>query len=161
MSEHRLRLCMRRLRFCGSSRTIYLGNGNRVRPSCAQFSSAALIYHRFPDMTREETNTFRTTFSTLDKLIDETRHSLITPDQIVNPTTPMIRTLVVAHSLVHAATMQLHNLFAQDNDHAKNKSLSAARSVLQIIGSLNLRDFPYINPIMGVSLSQHSHDAIN
>jgi hypothetical protein len=124
--------------------------------------STALI-HRLssPDMTYEETNIFRTTFSSLDKLIDKTRRLLITPDHIANPTTAMIRTLVVAHSLVHAATMQLYNPFAQENDHAKNKSLSAARAVLQIIGSLNIRDFTYINPIMGVSLSLRSYNAVD
>jgi hypothetical protein len=99
-------------------------------------------------MTHEESHTFFTVFTILNHLIEKIRHSL---NQIAHPAFNMTRTFVVAHGMVNAATMQLHNTFAQDNDHSKTASLSAARAVLEMVGALNHQDFAYINPIMGVS----------
>ncbi|KAJ7801563.1 Zn(2)-Cys(6) binuclear cluster domain-containing protein [Mycena olivaceomarginata] len=73
-------------------------------------------------------------------------------DTLIDPLprlSAMTRTLVVAHSIAHAATVRLHSLFAHTDATAKRKRLAAARSVLGIIAAVPLRHFRYINPIMG------------
>jgi hypothetical protein len=71
---------------------------------------------------------FYADFKQLDTLIDRFRDSLVPLNQISHPTPAMTRTLVVAHSIAHAATVRLHSLFAHTDATAKRKRLAAARS---------------------------------
>ncbi|KAJ7814691.1 Zn(2)-Cys(6) binuclear cluster domain-containing protein [Mycena olivaceomarginata] len=102
-----------------------------------------------PGMPNAISAKFYADFKQLDTLIDRFRDSLVPPNQISHPTPAMTRTLVVAHSIAHAATVRLHSLFAHTDATAKRKRLAAARSVLGIIAAVPLRHFRYINPIMG------------
>jgi len=102
-----------------------------------------------PGMSPQIAASFSGEFKRLDALIDRFRESLVPPNQISRPTPAMTRTLVVAHSIAHSATIRLQSLFAHTDILAKRKRLAAARSVLGIIAAVPLRHFRYINPIMG------------
>ncbi|KAJ6624151.1 hypothetical protein B0H10DRAFT_1908605 [Mycena sp. CBHHK59/15] len=110
----------------------------------------ALMRSWKPYMSRDQTSAFLSAFSALDKLIDNLRAALIPPHRISHPTPAMTRTLVVAHSIAHAAMIQLHAVPAQRGDAAaKHNRLLAARAVLDIVAAIPLQHFAYINPIMG------------
>jgi hypothetical protein len=91
-------------------------------------------------MSAERAVTFGNEFKRLDALIDGFREALVPPNQIPNPTPSMTRTLVVAHSIAHSATVRLQSLFAHTDVSAKRKRLAAARSgkVLRWHGSMQL-----------------------
>ncbi|KAF8152668.1 hypothetical protein K438DRAFT_376067 [Mycena galopus ATCC 62051] len=80
-----------------------------------------------PGMPGPMAASFNTDFKHLDGLIDRFRDSLVPPNQISRPTPAMTRTLVVAHSIAHSATVRLQSLFAHMDILAKRKRLSAAR----------------------------------
>ncbi|KAJ7494367.1 hypothetical protein B0H11DRAFT_2277116 [Mycena galericulata] len=124
----------------------------------AMLSKATILWQRAahlssqwkPDMLREQTSVFRSSFSSLDSLIDNFRAALIPPNRFDHPTPAMTRTLVIAHSIAHAATMKLHTVEPLRTDtNARRKRLAAAQTALEIIVSVPLTHFSYINPIMG------------
>ncbi|KAJ7122664.1 hypothetical protein C8R43DRAFT_1111972 [Mycena crocata] len=124
----------------------------------AMLSKATILWQRAehltrdwkPDMTETESAAFQRAFTALDGLIDNFRAALVPPNGITNPTPAMTRTLVVAHSIAHTATIQLHGLGPLRADaNSKTKCLDAARTVLNIVVSIPLQHFAYINPIMG------------
>ncbi|KAJ6500757.1 hypothetical protein C8R45DRAFT_80213 [Mycena sanguinolenta] len=124
----------------------------------AMLAKASILWQRAdalsrqwkPDMLRDQVFAFQSSFSALDSLIDTFRAALIPPNQILQPTPGMVRTLVVGHSIAHAATMQLYNIAPMRMDkNARKKRLSAARAILVIIGAVPLQHFDFINPIMG------------
>jgi hypothetical protein len=61
-----------------------------------------------------------------------------------------MRDLLVIHSLAHVATIQLHNPFVGDVDASRVRALDAARAVVARLAQMPVREFGYINPIMGV-----------
>ncbi|KAJ7753959.1 hypothetical protein DFH07DRAFT_1061386 [Mycena maculata] len=130
---------------------------NEDMSTLAMFAKASLLWQRADDLARSwrpgmphglATN-FRNEFTRLDDLIDGFRDALVPPNRISNPTPAMTRALVVAHSIAHSAALRLHSIFSQTDVIAKRKRLAAARSVLGIIAAVPLRNFRYINPIMG------------
>ncbi|KAJ6542349.1 hypothetical protein DFH09DRAFT_1089168 [Mycena vulgaris] len=131
---------------------------DRGMSTIAMLSKAALLWQRAdrlvrdwkPDMLEAERTAFEILFSALDGRIDDFRATLVPPNQIMQPTPTMIRTLVVAHSIAHTATIRLYSIPPVCADTAGGrKSLAAARAVLSIIVSVPLQHFSYINPIMG------------
>jgi hypothetical protein len=64
---------------------------------------------------------------------------------------PSIRTALLTHALVDAASIKLHWIFSYAYPESKQICLTAARNMVNY-GELNLQDFGSINPIMGVSL---------
>ncbi|KAK7035933.1 Zn(2)-C6 fungal-type domain-containing protein [Favolaschia claudopus] len=103
-----------------------------------------------PDMPRDQASSFHSSFSALDTHIEKFRASLVPPNQIRHPTPAMVRTLVVGHSVAYAATLQLYTLPPLRGDaNAGRKRLAAARAVLEIIVSVPLQSFGFINPIIG------------
>jgi hypothetical protein len=62
---------------------------------------------------------------------------------------PSLRTNLLIHALVEAASIKLHWIFAYAYSSSKQICLSAASNMLNY-GDLNLQDIGYINPIMGV-----------
>lgn len=63
---------------------------------------------------------------------------------------PSLRTSLLIHALVEAASIKLHWIFAYAYSSSKQICLSAASNMVNY-GDLNLQDIGYINPIMGVS----------
>ncbi|KAJ7753961.1 hypothetical protein DFH07DRAFT_1030027, partial [Mycena maculata] len=130
---------------------------NEDMSTLAMFAKASLLWQRAdglarswrPGMPHGLASNFRNEFTRLDDLIDGFRDALVPPNRISNPTPAMTRALVVAHSIAHSATLRLHSIFSQTDVIAKRKRLAAARSVLGIIAAVPLRNFRYINPIMG------------
>ncbi|KAJ6602889.1 hypothetical protein DFH09DRAFT_1471020 [Mycena vulgaris] len=124
----------------------------------AMLSKAALLWQQAdrlvrdwkPEMQADECAAFQLLFSALDGRIDEFRSALVPPSGIAQPTPAMTRALLVAHSIAHAATIQLYDIEAlHTNTNAQRKTLAAARAVLSIIVSVPLQQFSYITPIMG------------
>ena len=60
-----------------------------------------------------------------------------------------LRTHLLIHALVEAASIKLHWIFAYAYSSSKQICLSAASNMVNY-GDLNLHDIGYINPIMGV-----------
>ncbi|KAJ7149170.1 Zn(2)-Cys(6) binuclear cluster domain-containing protein [Mycena crocata] len=60
------------------------------------------------------------------------------------------RSLVVAQTLAQAAIIRLHTLRIHTSDISRGKYLSAARAIVNIINSSNLRQWTHIDPIMGI-----------
>lgn len=102
-------------------------------------------------MQQNQPSAFRDSFSSLSRLIDTFRDSLVLPNQLPTPTPTMMRGLVVAHSIAHMAAIQLNNTAPSHADpNARRKCVAAARAILNIIVSVPLQHFAYINPVMGV-----------
>ncbi|KAJ7019866.1 hypothetical protein C8F04DRAFT_1014874, partial [Mycena alexandri] len=124
----------------------------------AMFSKASILWQRAdsfgrewsPDLAQTQSRNFQSAFAALDRLIDGFRAALIPPKRIPSPTPAMTRALVVAHSIAHIATIQLYNSKPLQGDaNARRKRLSAANVVLNIIVTIPLQHFAFINPIMG------------
>jgi hypothetical protein len=59
--------------------------------------------------------------------------------------------LLVIHTLAHVATIQLHNPFCLNSDGSRARAGSAAMAVVGLLRQTNLRNFGYIDAIVGVS----------
>ena len=90
----------------------------------------------------------------VNALIDSFRSSL-PPVPIHEPSDPSIRTLLLTHALVNAASIKLHWIFAYAYSASKDICLTAAKNMVNF-GDLNLQDIGYMNPIIGVSVSSSS-----
>lgn len=102
-------------------------------------------------MSQQESNVFNASFVSLNTVLETFKSTLLPPNQLAQATPSMARTLLVAHSITHAATIELHAIFAQSNPTSRQKRLSAAQTIVGIIAAVTLRDFAHLNPIMGVS----------
>ncbi|KAJ6472282.1 hypothetical protein C8R47DRAFT_1054121 [Mycena vitilis] len=124
----------------------------------AMLSKASVLWQRAdhlarnwkPDMSQNQSTAFRESFVALDRLIDRFRAALVPPNRISFPTPATTRALVVSHSIAHTSAIQLHRIGPLRADpNSRRKSLVAATNVLNIIVSVPLQNFAYINPIMG------------
>ncbi|KAJ7901092.1 hypothetical protein B0H14DRAFT_2670628 [Mycena olivaceomarginata] len=125
----------------------------------AMLSKASVLWQRadvlardwLPDMTRSQSTAFQDSFETLDSNVDNFRAALIPPNHISNLTPAMMRALIIAHSIVHTATIKLQSIAPlQVEPRARQKRLVAATAVMNIIVSGLMQHFGFINPIMGV-----------
>ena len=55
------------------------------------------------------------------------------------------------HSLAHTAMIRLHQPFIQDDQHARDMSIRAARAVTVVIKHIADADYDYLDPVIGVS----------
>lgn len=62
---------------------------------------------------------------------------------------PSIRTILLTHALIDAASIKLHWIFSYAYPASKEICLNAARNMVNY-GDLNLHDIGHINPMMGV-----------
>ncbi|KAJ7025940.1 hypothetical protein C8F04DRAFT_1298536 [Mycena alexandri] len=103
-----------------------------------------------PDLPRTELNAFEEAFASLDNSIDRFRAILVPPIRIADPTPAMTRTLIVAQSIAHTATIQLHHIPRRGpNTGSRTKCTAAASFVVNILVSVPLQHLGFINPIMG------------
>ncbi|KAJ7288140.1 Zn(2)-Cys(6) binuclear cluster domain-containing protein [Mycena rebaudengoi] len=105
---------------------------------------SALVSHYHPAMSeKEQLERFRVSFSSLATLIDRVKRSLPPVESHTN------RRMLVIHSLVHVATIQLHNRFVGQNPQSRIKELSAARCFVEDLSKVDVKAFVYVDPIMG------------
>jgi hypothetical protein len=95
-------------------------------------------------MTNEQLTQFYLSFNTIDALIERFKISL--PAVHLHPT----RSMLVIHTLVHVATIQLHNPFISNIDASHLRVLDAARAVVATLAQVPVHEFVFIDPIMGV-----------
>ncbi|KAJ7736591.1 hypothetical protein DFH07DRAFT_753467 [Mycena maculata] len=105
-----------------------------------------------PNMALDQAASIQAAFGTLDNRIEAFRAALGPPGCIANPTPAMTRALIVAHSVTHAATIQLHSMSViHTNMDSRRKRVSSGGAVLEIIVETAPRqNIAHINPIMGV-----------
>ncbi|KAJ6582370.1 hypothetical protein B0H19DRAFT_527047 [Mycena capillaripes] len=124
----------------------------------AMLSKAAMLWQRAdtlsrhwrPDMLLAQVSVLRERFRTLDAQIDGLRAILESHERLADLTIPMVRTLVVAHSVAHAATIHLHSISAVHADVTSGlKRVTSACAVLAIMETAVQQQFTFINPTMG------------
>ncbi|KAJ7838828.1 Zn(2)-Cys(6) binuclear cluster domain-containing protein [Mycena leptocephala] len=119
------------------------------------FEQAASLAGRYrPQINADQLTQFYLSFNSLDVLLEGFKPRIPTVpvsvhhDQNLNS----MRDLLVIHSLAHVATIQLHNPFVGDVDASRVRALDAARAVVARLAQMPVREFGYINPIMGTLL---------
>jgi hypothetical protein len=95
-------------------------------------------------MNTEVLNQFYHSFNSIDTLIEGFK--LCIP--MVQPHST--REMLVVHSLVHVATIQLHNPFVVEIDTSRLRVLGSARAIVANLVQAAVNEFVYIDPIMGV-----------
>lgn len=95
-------------------------------------------------MNTEELNQFYHSFKSIDTLIEGFK--LCIP--MVQPHST--REMLVVHSLVHVAKIQLHNPFVVEIDPSRLRVLGSARAIVANLVQAAVNEFVYIDPIMGV-----------
>ncbi|KAJ6476778.1 hypothetical protein C8R47DRAFT_1220258 [Mycena vitilis] len=111
------------------------------------FEQASRISSKFhPEMTNEERTQFYACFTAMDTLIEAFKitHPAVHPESS--------REMLVAHSLAHVATIQLHNPFVVDVEASRARALTAAHAVVADFAQLPVGEFGFIDPIMGTLL---------
>jgi len=98
-------------------------------------------------MTRGDQKNYDTAWRSVDLLIETFRTNLV---PIPRYNDPNIRTILLIHGLVDAASIKLHWMFAGVPSKSKEICLTAARNIVDY-GDLNLQELGVMNPIMGVS----------
>ncbi|KAJ6578179.1 hypothetical protein B0H19DRAFT_576655 [Mycena capillaripes] len=111
------------------------------------FEQASRLASQYrPNMTNEQLNQLSLSFNSIDTLIEGFKISL--PPVHVHST----REMLVLHSLVHVATIQLHNPFVVEIEASRLRVLDAARAVLADFAQMDVNEFGFIDPIMGTLL---------
>lgn len=99
-------------------------------------------------MASRESETFTTSFNSIDKLIDEFR-ARIPPLSRSSTKAAGTRTLMLIHSLTNVATIKLHEIFSCSNLISNQKCVQAACDVVNFNG-FYLRSLGVVNPVYGV-----------
>lgn len=99
-------------------------------------------------VNKEQLNQFYLSFNSIDDLIEGFKLRIPTVQS---------RKMLVIHSLVHVATIQLHNPFIAENDASRFRVLGSARAIVTDLVQAPVNEFVYIDPIMGVRPSATCH----
>ncbi|KAJ6592996.1 hypothetical protein B0H19DRAFT_1365235 [Mycena capillaripes] len=99
-----------------------------------------------PNMSNEELTQFYFSLNSIDTLIETFKTTLLAI--YFHPT----REMLVIHSLVHVATIQLHNPFIAETDVCRVRVLDAARAIVAALAQAAVNEFQFIDPIMGTLL---------
>ncbi|KAJ7266989.1 hypothetical protein B0H12DRAFT_1099064 [Mycena haematopus] len=109
------------------------------------FEQASQLAARSTETTTlQDPETFTAAFNTLDGVIETLKQTL--PPLGKNGSHSL---LLVIHSLVQVAIIQLHNPFFFKHDLSRSRAISAAMTVVESVRQTNLRDFGYIDAIVG------------
>ncbi|KAF7354227.1 Fungal-trans domain-containing protein [Mycena venus] len=109
-----------------------------------QASRLASTYRQ--DFNNSELHRFYVSFNSLDTLIEGFKQNV--PPAQLHPTKEML----IIQSLVHVATIQLHNPFVADRDASRLRVLDAARAVVGCLEVMPLNEFLFVDPILGTLL---------
>lgn len=94
-------------------------------------------------------------FQTLELTINRFIPTII-PIHQLNATLPEEKhTLIVVHTLIQVAVLQLYQRFAQDDPVTYDKCSAAAKACATITKYISEQDYDYLDPIIGVSCSVH------
>ncbi|KAJ7726677.1 Zn(2)-Cys(6) binuclear cluster domain-containing protein [Mycena maculata] len=109
------------------------------------FEQASRLAARYTESTALGNRTTNSDeFSKLDGVIEAFKRTLprIRPDA----TQPLV---LVIHTLAHVATIQLHNPFSMKSSTSRSRAGSAAMAVVTLLRQMNVREFGYIDAIVG------------
>ncbi|KAF7360101.1 Zn(2)-C6 fungal-type domain-containing protein [Mycena venus] len=110
------------------------------------FEQASRLAARFTErVALRNPNTFTTEIGKLDGVI-ETLKQMLPP---LEPDSGSQSLLLVIHSLVQVATIQLHNPFCLRHDLSRSRTVTAAMAIVELVGQTNLDDLGYIDAIVG------------
>ncbi|KAJ6525004.1 hypothetical protein B0H19DRAFT_1085120 [Mycena capillaripes] len=122
----------------------------------AMYAKAAILFehaahlasHYRPsaDVNTEQLNQFFHSFNSIDTLIERFKTTL--PAVHLHPT----RQMLLIYTLVHVATIQLHNPFIVNIEPSLVRVLDSARVVVTALAQLPVNEFMFINPIRGTLL---------
>ncbi|KAJ7157317.1 hypothetical protein C8R46DRAFT_423643 [Mycena filopes] len=98
-----------------------------------------------PDMDQRQAAEFSSAFNHIDGLTEDLSSTQPAPS---SDSAGGRRLCVLAHSVAHAAVIQLHGTFAPTNPGSKQKCLTAASAILELIAYVDLGDSVFINPIL-------------
>ncbi|KAJ7700837.1 hypothetical protein B0H17DRAFT_1247551, partial [Mycena rosella] len=101
------------------------------------------------DMSPPETTAFFQSFTKLNNRIKKFRDSLPGPNALASCTIAMKPRMILAHSVAHAATIQLNRPFVAANPQCRELCMKACQSIVRIIRAAGLRHMKYIDPIVG------------
>ncbi|KAJ6534356.1 hypothetical protein B0H19DRAFT_1272078 [Mycena capillaripes] len=108
------------------------------------FTQAAQLASQYrPIMSNEQSSQFYRSFNSIDTLIEGFKTTL--PAIHSHPT----RQMLIIHSLVHVATIQLHTPFVVNVEPSGLRVLDSARAVVTALAELPMNEFLFIDPIMG------------
>ncbi|KAF8817386.1 hypothetical protein BYT27DRAFT_7237315 [Phlegmacium glaucopus] len=116
-------------------------------------NKAAILFHRAahltgqwrPTMPQRDSVAYDAAARSVNALIESFRANLA---PLPPSGDPSLRTKLLIHALVEAASIKLHWIFSYAYSSSKQICLSAASNMVNY-GDLNLQDIGYINPIMG------------
>lgn len=97
---------------------------------------------------------FQQTFTNLNSVINNMA-TVLPSFSDPNHSRSQVRRLIVIHTLCRVATIILHGIFGQRDPSSHAQVLAAAETVAMLLRSVNLSDFPFVDPIMGVSIHFH------
>ncbi|KAJ4472988.1 hypothetical protein J3R30DRAFT_749637 [Lentinula aciculospora] len=113
------------------------------------FERTSLLHHQYrPNMNLADATRFQQTFNNLNSAINNMA-AILPPlsDHTLSRST--IRRLLIIHTLCRVASILLHGIFEQRDPTSLGQVITAAESVVMLFRSVNLTDFPFIDPIMG------------
>ncbi|KAJ7631636.1 hypothetical protein DFH06DRAFT_698725 [Mycena polygramma] len=99
-----------------------------------------------PEMEQLQSHEFFSSFASLDSHINDFQHKMAFPNPIPH-TLSERRTLIVGRSMAHAATIQLHGIFAHTSLESKEKCLAAAKRILELTAEADLLESAFVYPI--------------
>lgn len=130
-----------KLRHCTSGQLDMLCYGRRVSSINTRSQPGT---HRHTDIGSHQAE-----FGSLDGCIERFKQTLPSPERVNEDIT---HTLLLAHSLAHAATIQLHLRFVGQSSTSRSRCLAAANSIIRLTQILPVRRLSCLNPIMAVRL---------
>uniref|UniRef100_A0A8H7XVF9 Zn(2)-C6 fungal-type domain-containing protein n=1 Tax=Psilocybe cubensis TaxID=181762 RepID=A0A8H7XVF9_PSICU len=151
----------------------YLVDNHNGESSTALVAKAAILFHRaahltgqwspsmhipslivaiinsmiFEDMTPRDKVAYDAAAKSVNTLLETFRAKLGVRPRL-NPQDPSVRTILLIHALVDAASIKLHWIFSYAYPESKQICLSAARNIVNY-GDFDLQGLTIINPIMG------------
>ncbi|KAF5379556.1 hypothetical protein D9757_009251 [Collybiopsis confluens] len=113
------------------------------------FERASLLRRQYhPNMSLTEATRFQQSFDSVNRLINAMATLLPSLTSSGHSRNNLRRWLIV-HTLFRATSIVLHGIFAQQDQSSRGQVLAAAESIVGLLRSVNLSDFPFIDPIMG------------
>ncbi|KAF9259248.1 hypothetical protein L218DRAFT_671210 [Marasmius fiardii PR-910] len=110
------------------------------------FEQASFLHRQYrPNLSLRDATRFQSTFNNLDHLIRRFISSL-PPVTATRP--PALRRLMLIHTLARVSSIQMHYIFAAQDASSHSLILTTAESIISSLRSIELDDFPFIDPIM-------------